>query len=308
MFTRVLAVLLLPAPTRYGFPPPGVISSFPVVFPCAIDGEFHASTTTTTHDSVTLIAQQDTQQSWLLSRCRKSAQRAPLHVVAFNISHEATPPLWQAPVPTSPTQLVVESSGHSLVRSSQPLVRSKFRDVGRPPDPGSTFLLNTSMVERFLLELLIYLGFEVLRSPLSIWDAVSLVCRLWLGISATLLWFFTYCANVTYFVLVCALLLAIRVMFVISTAVSMALGVVCYTTVAICGGMVGLLRCTVNLTRALGDSIAGLTLYRRTRLGRLRRRPRPRSNASIPTRRRRSCRSPTAPRTRRRPTRSARSC
>ena len=61
----------------------------------------------------------------------------------------------------APTQLVVEST--------YPLIRFNYRDVGRPPDPASAFSLNTSMVERFLLELLIYICFEnLVLSPLSI--------------------------------------------------------------------------------------------------------------------------------------------
>ena len=244
MLPRMLAALLLPAITRYGFPPPGSISSFPVVFPCAIDGEFDASTAMDTRDSVNLVKQVNTvpQCASLLTRQVNTASwEASLLVVASNASHEAIPPLWQTLPSTSPTQIV------AMHACMHPLVRSNYRDVGRPPDPGVTFLLNTSMVERFLQELLIYLAFEILRRPLSLYDAIALVCQLWLGISATLLWFFTYCANITYFVMVCTLVQAFRVMFMCSVAVTMALGVVC--------------RGVVNLTRALGDSIAGLALY-----------------------------------------------
>ena len=220
MLPRMLAALLLPAITRYGFPPPGSISSFPVVFPYAIDGEFDASTAMDTRDSVNLVKQVNTvpQCASLLTRQVNTASwEASLLVVASNASHEAIPPLWQTLPSTSPTQIV------AMHACMHPLVRSNYRDVGRPPDPGVTFLLNTSMVERFLQELLIYLAFEILRRPLSLYDAIALVCQLWLGISATLLWFFTYCANITYFVMVCTLVQAFRVMFMCSVAVTMAL-------------------------------------------------------------------------------------
>ena len=258
MSARVLAALLLSAATRYGSPPPGILSPSLLVSPCAIDGEFHASTATTIYiyDSVNMTEQVNTAPqcaSLLTLRVDTAPLCAPPHVVAFNTSHEVTPPLWQELVPAAPTQLVVESIS--------PLVHSKYRDRGRPPDPASSFSLNTSMVERFLLELLIYICFENLRSPLSIYGAIALVCRLWLGISATLLWFITYCANIVRFVVACTLLMALRAVLATYAAVSVALGLIGCAIGFTCSLLCCTLYCAVKLTRVLGDSIAGIALY-----------------------------------------------
>ena len=113
------------------------------------------------------------------------------------------------------------------------------------------------MVERFLLELLIYICFENLRSPLSIYGAIALVCRLWLGIGATLLWFITYCANIVRFGIACTLLMALRAVLATYVAVSVVLGLIGCAIGFACS----LLYYTVKLTRVLGDSIAGIALY-----------------------------------------------
>ena len=252
MATRVLVALILSTATRYGFPPPGILLPSLLVTPCAIDGELHAGTATTIHDSVNMTGQVNTAPqcaSLFTRRVDNAPQCAPPHAVAFNTSHEVTPLLWQELAPAAPTQLVVESIS--------PLVHSKYRDRGRPPDQASAFSLNTSMVERFLLELLIYICFENLRSPLSIYGAIALVCRLWLGIGATLLWFITYCANIVRFGIACTLLMALRAVLATYVAVSVVLGLIGCAIGFACS----LLYYTVKLTRVLGDSIAGIALY-----------------------------------------------
>ena len=262
MSTRMRLALWLVCATRYGSLPPGRLTLSPATTPCAIDGDLHVSTATTINDSVNFIQQVNTvpqRASLLTSQVHTAPQRAPLRLVAFNTSYETMLSPWAA-VGTSTSPLAVESSVY-------PLVRSECRDTGRPPDIGSIPRLNTSMVERFLLEFLIYLCFEGLRRPLSIHSTLELVCRLWLGISATLLWFFTYCASIARFAIACSLLLALHVTCVALGVIPLALGVIYYSIWLACSLFwfacrfaCSLLCGTVNFTRALGDSLAGLAL------------------------------------------------
>ena len=155
MFTRVLAVLLLPAPTRYGFPPPGVISSFPVVFPCAIDGEFHASTVTKAND----VAFRTSILPIFVGAGTCNTAAADVYVNATTTTNDSV----------NPFPCAIDGDCHaSTARANDIVLRTSTLPIfvgagtcnGRPPDPGWIPTLNTSMVERFLLELLIYLGFD----------------------------------------------------------------------------------------------------------------------------------------------------
>ena len=246
--------LWLIAAARYGFSSPGSNS------PSLADNssslaDMHVSAAATINDSVNLIQQVNTVPqcaSLLTSQVYTAPQCAPLRLVALNVSHETSP--WASVVTSSAPLAVADSANH-------PLAHSEYRDAGRPPDPEPIPKLNVSMIERFLLELLFYLGFENLRRPLSVYGTIALVYRLWLGISATLFWFFNFCACVARFAVACASIMALRVTFVALHAICYAMWFTCYAIWFACSLACNLLGCTVNLTRSMGNSIAGLALY-----------------------------------------------
>ena len=256
MLMRVLSALLIASATRYGSLPPGSTSSSLASIPRAIDGDIRVMNVTKADD----VALRTSIQPIFVGAGTCNTAAADVYVNATTTTNDSVNPF---PCAIDGDCLASTARANDVVlrTSTLPIFVGAGTYSGRPPDPGPIPTLNTSMVERFLLELLIYLGFENLRRPLSIHGTIALVCRLWLGISATLLWFFNYCANIVRFVIACTFLVAFRALLATFATVSVVLGLAGYALRLACSLLCCTLCCAVKLTHALGDSIAGIALY-----------------------------------------------
>ena len=175
MLTRVLSALLIASATRYGSLPPGSTSSSLASIPRAIDGDIRVSTVTKTDD----VAFRTSILPIFVGAGTCNTAAADVYVNATTTTNDSVNPF---PCAIDGDCLASTARANDVVlrTSTLPIFVGAGTYSGRPPDPGPIPTLNTSMVERFLLELLIYLGFENLRRPLSIHGTIALVCRLWL--------------------------------------------------------------------------------------------------------------------------------
>ena len=140
MSARALIAVLLSAVTRYGFPPPGITSSSPVVFPCAIDGEFHASTVTKAND----VAFRTSILPIFVGAGTCNTAAADVYVNATTTTNDSV----------NPFPCAIDGDCHaSTARANDVVLRTSTLPIfvgagtcnGRPPDPGWIPTLNTSI-------------------------------------------------------------------------------------------------------------------------------------------------------------------
>ena len=170
MLTRVLSALLIASATRYGSLPPGSTSSSLASIPRAIDGDTRVINVTKADD----VALRTAAQPIFVGAGTCNTAAADVYVNATTTTNDSVNP-FPCAIDGDCLASTARASDVVLRTSTLPIFVGAGTCSGRPPDPAPIPTLNTSMVERFLLELLIYLGFENLRRPLSIHGTIATI-------------------------------------------------------------------------------------------------------------------------------------